>query len=83
MGRKESNQTNKCVYFQELLPYMDLHIEFTRSSFACWAILNALSWSADFFFKINFFTNIFQECHQSVKQFLLKQCAIVTTSIWH
>ena len=36
---------------------------------ACWVIFHAFSWSANFFFKINYFKKFFQEYHQSVKQF--------------
>ena len=38
--------------------------------FACWVILHAFLSSVEFLFKYNFFfKNIFQEYHQSVKQF--------------
>ena len=37
--------------------------------FACWVILHAFLSSVDFFFKLTFSKKIFQEYHQSVKQF--------------
>ena len=38
--------------------------------------------SADFFFKINFFENFFQEYHQSVKQFISISGPTFTSLVW-
>ena len=44
-------------------------ISFKNNSFACWIIFHVFCRLLIFFFKINFFEKLFQECYHSVKQF--------------